>query len=424
MGMTIAEKTLARAAGLDSVHPGQYVDAAIDRIAAHEEFYRIHAAVVSGGIKDGLPQIWNRDRIHVILEHHQPALNETQAIRLQEIRRLVDKYEVKSFQDTIGATLHQLVPERHVMPGELALGSDSHSCAWGALNAVSTGMGEHELAYAICFGELWFYVPASIKIVLQGSLRPWADPKDLIFYLAQQYTASFGLYRSLEFTGSGASNMSMSNRLTIATHGVELGAKFVVFDYDEKTEEFLKHYRSDFDPKLVTPVSADPAATYEKELMINLDEIEPLVAKPHVFENIAPLSEVVGTPIQQAQIGSCANGRTEDMRAVANILKGKKVYPKTRLYLQPASWNVYRECMAEGLFDTILDAGGQLLSPGCHLCLGMQGRLGENETCITSTTRNHKGRLGGINCDVYLASPKVVAASAVAGEIVDVREVL
>jgi 3-isopropylmalate/(R)-2-methylmalate dehydratase large subunit len=257
--------------------------------------------------------------------------------------------------------------------------------------------------------------------LLKGKLAEYADPKDIAFYLAMKYSAGFGIYKSFEFSGPGVEALSISNRLTLASHAVELGAKFCLFDYDEKTMEFLS-FRPSFDLKKVIPVAADPDANYEQEIEIDLDLIEPLVAKPHHFENIGTLDEVAGPPMHQAQIGSCANGRVEDIRSAAKILNGRKVHPETRLFVQPASWNVYRECMKEGLFEIILDAGGQILSPGCHLCLGMQARLGNSENCITSTTRNHKGRLGGINSNIYLGSPKVVAASAIAGKIVDIRK--
>lgn len=425
MGMTIAEKAFARNSGLKEVQPGQYIDAKIDRIIADEEFYRIHAAAVSGGLKDGIPRIWDLERFHVIIEHFQPALNETQAIRQQLIRELVEKYKVKYFNDTSCSVIHQAAVEKYALPGELCLGSDSHSCAWGALNSVSTGMGEHELAYALCFGTLWFKVPQSIKIILKGSFSKYTNAKDLMFYLAQQYSASFGLYKSLEFTGPGAKAMSIDERLTIAVHAVELGGKFGIFEYDEKTAEFLAR-RPDLQHlvKSATPIFADPDAKYERIVEVDLSSLQPLVAKPHNFENIGTLDEVKGTRIHQAQVGSCANGRLEDIRIVANLIEGKKVHPKTRFLVQPASWTVYRDAMKEGLLEILLEAGVQVLSPGCHLCLGMQGRLGENENAITCTTRNHKGRLGGKNCNVYLSNPQVITAAAIAGEIVDIREVM
>ena len=418
MGMTIAEKVLARNSGLDIVHPGQYVDAKIDRIIADEEFYRIHAAAVNGGMTDGLPRIWDLDRVHVVIDHFEPPLNETQAIRQQMIRKLIDKYGIKYFKDMSCSVIHQHSVENWALPGELSLGSDSHSCAWGALNCVSSGMGEHELAYAMTFGELWFRVPQTIKIFLKGDFGKWTDPKDLMFYLAKKYSVSLGLYKSLEFCGPGASAMSVSQRLTCSVHAVELGAKFGLFEFDDKTAEFIE-CRQGAIPEY-TPVSPDDDAMYESEIEVDLGTLKPLIACPHNFENIAGLDDVKGTPIHQAQVGSCANGRLEDLRAVWEVLKGHHVHRRTRFLVQPASWNVYKAAMHEGIIDGLLDSGVQVLSPGCHLCLGMQGRLGENENAITSTTRNHNGRLGGKNCKVYIANPKIVAAAAIAGEITEV----
>lgn len=424
MGMTIAEKVIARAAGLSQVHPGQYVDAKIDRIIADEEFYRMHAEAVSAGIKGGIPRIWDKERFHVIIEHHEPPLHVVQALRQKKIREVVEDYGVKYFQDVTCGVIHQLVVEDYALPGELSLGSDSHSCAWGALNCVSTGMGEHELAYALCYGTMWFRVPETVKVVLEGKAPGWLCSKDIAFYLAQKYSAGFGLYKSIEFTGPGASEMSMSSRLTLSVHAIELGAKFGLFLYDDKTEEFLKKRKlMSHQLPWAKPVAPDPDAKYCQEVVIDLGSLEPLVAKPHTFENIAPVSEVAGTPIHQAQVGSCANGRLEDLEAVAEIMRGRKVHPKVRFYVQPASWKIYRECMDRGIIGDLLDAGVQILSPGCHLCLGMQGRLADGETCITSTTRNHRGRMGSGEADVYLANPQTVAASAIAGCIADFREV-
>lgn len=425
MGMTIVEKVLARAAGRDRVQPGQFVDAKIDRIIATEEFYRIHAEAVKAGMEDGVPKIWDKERFHVIIDHHQPPLNEVQATRQKLIREVVKKYGVKYFQDVTCGVVHQIAVEDYVLPGELALGSDSHSCAWGGLNCVSTGMGEHELAYALCYGTLWFKVPETIKVILEGKMHDYLSSKDIALYLAQKCSASFALYKSVEFTGSGASDMSVSSRLTLSTHIVEIGGKFGIFEYDDKTAEMLsKRKKMAHQLSWANPVSADPDACYSQEIIIDLNQLEPLVAKPHTFENVVGVSEVAGIPIQQAQVGSCANGRLEDIEAVASVVKGKKVHPETRFYVQPASWNVYRECMERGIIGTLLDAGVQVLSPGCHLCLGMQGRLTAGENCITSTTRNFRGRLGSGESNVYLASPKTIASSALVGHIVHPKEVI
>ena len=424
MGMTIVEKVLARAAGEQSVRPGQYVDCKLDRVIAHEEFYRIHTAAQSAGLKGGLPDIWDRERFHVVLEHFQPVINPTQALRQRKIREIAEAYKLKYFDDALPGVVHRIAIEDYVLPGELGLGSDSHSCAWGALNCVGTGMGEHELVYGLIFGELWFKVPETIKIELNGRLRPGVSAKDISLWLGGKYGTAFALYKSMEFRGPGASALSMDARITLAAHAVELGGKFGLFEYDDKTAAFLKNRkRMQHQLSWAKPVSADRDADYSQTVEVDLSTLEPQVAKPHTFENVVPVSQVAGTRIDQAMVGSCANGNVDDIETVAAVMKGKRVHPKTRFLVQPNSWGVYREAMRRGFVDTLLDAGVTVLSPGCHLCLGMQGALTDGDVCLTSTTRNHKGRMGSPNADIYLAGPATVAASAIAGQIVDAREV-
>ncbi len=424
MAMTIVEKVLSRAAGLKSVRPGQYVDCKLDRVIAHEEFYRIHTAAEAAGLQGGLPRIWDRERLHVILEHFQPVINQIQALRQRKIREVAERYKLTHFDDALAGVVHRIAIEDYVLPGELALGSDSHSCAWGALNCCGTGMGEHELAYGIVFGELWFKVPETIRVDLHGTMPTHLSGKDVALWLAGKYGTAFGLYKAIEFRGEGASRMPIDTRITIASHTVELGGKFGLFEFDDKTAEFLAaRKRMRHQLEWAKPVSADRDAEYCQQVDIDLDTLEPQVAKPHTFENVVPVGKVAGTKIDQAMVGACSNGHVEDLEAVARVVKGKKIHPKTRFVVQPSSWGVYRESMRRGLVDTMLDAGVMVVSPGCHLCLGMQGALGDGDVCLTSTTRNHKGRMGSAAADIYLASPVTVAASALAGRIVDPREV-
>jgi len=425
MAMTMAEKVFARTDDLDEVRAGAYVDARIDRLVAHEEFYRIHTAAVEGGLENGLPDIWDRDRFHVVLEHFQPALNATQALRARRMREIAERYGLRHFQDTVAGVLHRIALEEFIVPGELALGSDSHSCVWGALNCAGTGMGEHELAYAAVTGELWFRVPESVRVVLEGRLQPGVTAKDVALWLGGRHGTSLALYRSMEFAGPGAAALPFDARVTLAAHAVELGGKFGLFDYDETAEAFLAT-RPDFEQVRagMRPVAADPGATYEQEVVIDLDALPPQVARPHTFENVVPIDEVRGVRVSQAQVGSCANGHIDDIEQIALALGGRKVNPATRLFVQPASWAVYRAAMERGHLARILDTGGQILSPGCHLCLGMQGTLAPGDVCVSSTTRNFRGRMGSGEAEIYLASPITVAAAAIAGEIVDPRETL
>lgn len=424
MKMTIAEKVMARAAGLPSVRPGQYVDCKLDRVIAHEEFYRIHTVAVAAGLPRGLPDIWDRERFHVVLDHFQPVINELQALRQRKIREVAEAYRLTYFDDALPAVVHRIAVEDFVLPGELALGSDSHSCTWGALNCCGSGMGEHELAYGLVFGELWFKVPETIAVNLHGKLRPGVAAKDVALWLAGRYGTAFALYKSIEYRGDGAKSLSIDARITLAAHAVELGGKFGLFEYDEKTEAFLaKRKRMRHQLDWSRPVSADPGAEYCQVVDIDLDTLEPQVAKPHTFENVVPARSLVGTRIDQAMVGSCANGNVDDIETVARIVKGNRVHPKTRFVVQANSWGVYREAMNRGYVDTLLDAGVTVISPGCHLCLGMQGALAEGDVCLTSTTRNHKGRMGSSLADIYLAGPATVAASALVGHICDPTEV-
>jgi 3-isopropylmalate/(R)-2-methylmalate dehydratase large subunit len=421
--MTIVEKVMSRNAGLASVRPGQYVDCRVDRVIAHEEFYRIHTAAVAAGFQGGVPRIWDHERLQVILEHFQPVIDQTQALRQRKIREIARSYGLKYFYDALPGVVHRVAIEDFVLPGELAVGSDSHSTAWGALNCCGTGMGEHELVFAIVFGMIWFKVPETICVNLHGALAAHQSGKDVMLWLAGTYGADFALYKALEFRGDGAAAMAIDARITLADHAVELGGKFGLFEFDDRTTAFLEARKNTrHQLPWSNPVAADADAAYCQTVELDLAALEPQVARPHTFENVVPVSEVAGTHIDQAMVGSCANGHLDDMQAVARVVRGRHVHPGTRFIVQPASWAVYRESMRLGLIDTMLDAGVSVISPGCHVCFGMQGTLADGDVCLTSTTRNHRGRMGSDAAEIYLASPVTVAASALAGEIVHPAE--
>ena len=279
------------------------------------------------------------------------------------------------------------------------------------------------MVFAIVFGMIWFKVPETICVNLHGALAPHQSGKDVMLWLAGKYGADFALYKALEFRGDGAAAMSIDARITLADHAVEHGGKFGLFEFDDKTAAFLdarKNTRHQLGWS--NPVSADADAVYCQTVELDLAGLEPQVAKPHTFENVVPVSEVVGTHIDQAMVGSCANGHLDDMQAVARVVRGRHVHPGTRFIVQPASWTVYRESMRLGLIEIMLDAGVSVISPGCHVCFGMQGTLTDGDVCLTSTTRNHRGRMGSDAAEIYLASPVTVAASALAGEIVHPAE--
>ena len=420
MGMTIAEKILARAGGKAAVAPGEYLDCRLDGIVAMQGFVETHGHAISAGLPDGLPKVWDPEKLIMMIEHHQPAANLKVAERGVLLRALASRYGIKNFYDSTCGIAHQMMVDHgHAWPGQLVIGCDSHTVMLGGLNCASAGIGEAELAYAATFGELWFRVPESLRIVVAGQLPRWLCGKDIMLHLAGRHGADFGLYKSIEFTGDAVRHMSMDNRFTMADHGIEVGAKFALFEFDDTTREFLERQ----DDVAFSPVSPDEDAMYCETIAVDVAGLVPQIAAPHSFENNMPIADAAGVRIQQASIGSCANGRLEDIEIAAAILRGRKVSPGVRLLISPASWNEYRKCIDAGLPQVLLEAGAQFLSPGCGVCT-KGAYLAPGETCISATTRNYQGRMGSPQAQIYLASPATVAWSAVCGRIADPREVL
>jgi len=304
-------------------------------------------------------------------------------------------------------------------PGELVVGNDSHSVSYGALNCAGTGITRADMFYVLMFGELWFQVPQSVRVVLNGRQPDYPIAKDVILYLAGRYGDDFAGSMSIEYAGSLVPQLSIDSRMCLSAHGVEVGAKLAMFPFDDKTREFLAGRTT----KVYEPIAADADAYYEKEIVVDVDDMPFVVARPHQFGNVCPVDEVKGQRVNQAQIGSCANGRFEDIEIAARVLKGRKVARGVRFLISPASQAVYLRCVKEGLVETLLEAGAQVITPGCGICQPKVGFLSDREVCITCTTRNFKGRKGSMNADIYLAGPLTVAAAAVAGEIVDPRTV-
>jgi len=422
MGQTIAEKILARqnVAGTP-VKAGDLIDAHVNGLMVIQ-WPAVRAAYKRMGFKNGPPVVWDREKTYLMIEHYQPPTDEPNARGNLEARRDAARLDLKHFYDSEMGICHQMMVDNgHVRPGELVVGNDSHTISYGALNAASTGIGSDELAYVFAFGQLFFTIPETIKVTLRGKNKPYPFGKDVILYLAGKYGDAFAQNRALEFVGPLARDMDLTTRLTIADHAVEVGGKFGLFLADEKTLEFVRT-RTDLPFQAVEP---DPDANYVQEIEVDCDAIGFQVAKPFRFDNVAPVGDVVGIKIDQARIGSCANGRFEDIEIAARMLKGRKVAPGVRFYISPASMTVYRQCAKAGLVTTLLEAGVQFQNPGCAIC-GHQIALNE-EVCITSTTRNYHGRMGGSTCSeaqIYLASPATVTAAAIAGRIIDPREVL
>jgi 3-isopropylmalate/(R)-2-methylmalate dehydratase large subunit len=317
---------------------------------------------------------------------------------------------------------HQLVAEALAKPGDLIIGTDSHTVTAGGLGSFACGMGSSDVAIALGLGKTWFRVPETFLIELTGKFKKGVNAKDLILYLIGKIGADGATYKALEFGGSGVANVSMPGRLTIANMAVEAGAKAGIFPADELTRRFLTEQGRPGDYK---PVMADDDAVYEKTIKIKLSELEPMVAKPHTVDNVVPVKEVAGTKIQQVSIGTCTNGRIEDIKIVAKLLKGKHRHPKTRLIIAPASRAILLAATAAGYIETLLKAGAVILPPGCGSCLGLhQGVLGDGESCLSTANRNFKGRMGSPEAFIYLGNPATAAATAIKGEITDPREFL
>lgn len=423
MEQTIAEKLFSRHNLTGApVRSGDILEARIDGAMMHYHANEpMHDLALQAGFKDGLPRVWDRDRVFVLLDHHQPTLSQKQADENALIRREVDRLGIRCFHDSEPGIAHQMMADYGLMrPGELVVGNDSHTISYGALNTGGIGITRADMLYVLLFGELWFQVPQSIRVVLDGKQPNYPIAKDIILYLAGKYGDDFAGNMSIEYSGSLAPQLSIDSRMCLSAHGVEVGAKLAMFAFDETTREFVGK-RTD---RPYEPLVADAGAHYEKEIVLDVDTMPFVVARPHQFGNVGPVDEVAGCKVQQAIIGSCANGRFEDIEIAARVLKGRKVAKGVRFIISPASQQVYLQCLKAGHVETLIEAGAQVVTPGCGVCQPKVGFLSDAEVCITATTRNFKGRKGSMKADIYLAGPLTVAAAALAGEIINPKEVL
>jgi 3-isopropylmalate/(R)-2-methylmalate dehydratase large subunit len=421
-GQTIAEKVMSRQnlTGRPA-YAGDLIDARVDGLLAIT-YQHVRAAYRRMGFPDGPPVVFDRDRVFLMNEHNQPPKSVALARTNLESRQDAARLELPNYRSEMGIGHQMMLDYGYARPGEFVVGNDSHTISYGGINTVATGIGSDEVAYVWAFGELYFTVPETIRISLTGRNRPYPFGKDIILYLAGKYGDAFGQNYSLEFTGQLAADMDLASRLTIADHAVEVGAKFGVFLADEKTEAFVTA-RTDKPWEAVAP---DPDARYIQHIEVDCDSFGFQVAKPFRFDNVAPVGEVAGTRIDQARLGSCANGRFEDIEIAARLLRGRKVAPGVQFYVSPASMSVYQQCAEAGLIGDLLEAGAQVENPGCSICQ-TPGVVLNEEVCISSTTRNYRGRIGGAECadaQIYLAGPATVAAAAIAGEIIDPTEFL
>jgi len=419
MSYTITEKILKAHSNVKEISPGQFVEADIDLIMVHEQLGgRIHLEYE----KLGIDYVWDPNKIFFILDHWVPAPTINAARMHQDCVKFAKKYNFVHNMGINKGICHQVLPELGFSrPGMLIVGSDSHTTTYGAFNCLSTGIGATDVSVVFATGKLWFKVPESIKVELTGRLNKGVMSKDFILTMIGDISTKGAIYKALEFHGAGSSWLSIDSRMTITNMVVEAGAKFGIFLLDEKLKLWLKN-RTNQPYKFVEP---DEKAEYETKFDYDLSNITPVIAKPSNPGNLATIEEVQGEEIDQAFLGSCTNGRMEDLRIAAKILKGKKIHPETRLIVTPASREIYMNALTEGLVEIFLNAGAVVTHSTCGACIGGHlGVLGPDERCISSTNRNFIGRMGDPTAEIFLASPATVAASALKGKISDPREVL
>ena len=418
--MNVTEKILAKAAGKKIVHPDEIVDTNVDMVMTHD---LTGPLAVEAFNKIGVQKVWDNNKIVVILDHQVPA-ESIKAAELHKTMRNFAKDQNLTFYDVgRGGVCHQVMPEKgHVVPGTVIVGSDSHTCTYGAFGAFATGIGSTEAAAVMATGKIWFKVPPTIKLDIKGKFKKHVYPKDLILNIIGTLGVDGAIYRATEFSGPTIKAMSIAGRMTLCNMAVEMGAKNGIIAPDETTAEFLAG-RVKKIPNL-TQLQSDPDAQYERTVDIDVSKLEPQIACPSSVDNVKSISEIGNIPIDQAFIGSCTNGRLEDLQMAAKVMKGKKVKAGVRALIIPASQEVWSQANQEGLLQIFTDAGAIVCGSACGPCLGGHiGLLAAGETCVASSNRNFIGRMGSTQADVYLASPATVAASAIAGRIVSPLEV-
>jgi 3-isopropylmalate/(R)-2-methylmalate dehydratase large subunit len=428
MGRTIVQKILTRASRLQSVEVGDVVEPAVDLAMSHE-----NAALVINQFQEmyrdtGRPaQVWDPSRIAVIFDHRVPAESSKTATNQKKIREFVAAQGITRFHDIRGdegGICHQILPENgYVLPGTVVVGTDSHTTTHGALGAFAFGIGATEMAAVWALGSVPnVEVPATIKVVAEGTFAPWVTAKDLILHLIGRLTAEGANFRVLEYHGSAIREMPTSGRLVLCNMAVEAGATAGIIPPDRETERYLREeagVRDGYEPQL-----PDPDADYERTLTVDVGTVGPQLACPHRVDNVQPVADAAGRKVDQVVVGSCTNGRLDDLELAARLLRGRRIARHVRMLVFPASWRIYREAMRLGYLADLLNAGAVIMNPGCGCCLGVhQGALGDGETALSTTNRNFRGRMGNPAAEVFLCSPAVAAAGALRGCITDPREV-
>ena len=419
MGMTLTQKILAAHAGLPEVKAGQLINAKLDIVLGNDITTPV---AINEFEKAGFDGVFDKEHIAIVLDHFVPNKDIKSATQSKQCREFANKYDILNFYDVGQMGIeHALLPEKGIVTaGDCIIGADSHTCTYGALGAFSTGVGSTDMAAGMVTGKAWFKVPSAIKVVITGKKAPCISGKDVVLHLIGEIGVDGALYKSLEFTGDGIKELSMDDRLCISNMAIECGAKNGIFPVDDITLEYVKG-RSE---RPYEVYEADEDAEYDSVVTIDLSTLAPTVACPHLPENTKTVDELSDVKIDQVVIGSCTNGRIEDMRTAAEIIKGKKIADGVRCIVIPATQSVYLQCIKEGIAEAFVEAGAIVSTPTCGPCLGgHMGILAAGEVAVSTSNRNFVGRMGHVDSKIYLASPAVAAASAIKGYIADPREI-
>ena len=420
MGMTMTQKILAEHAGLKEVVPGQFIEADLDMVLGNDI---TTPPAINEFRKMGAEKVFHKDKIALVPDHFTPNKDIKSAQQCKIMREFAYDEEVTNYFE-IGemGIEHALLPEKGlVVAGDVVIGADSHTCTYGALGAFSTGVGSTDMAAGMARGKCWFKVPSAIQFELIGKPQKWVSGKDIILHIIGKIGVDGALYKSMEFTGEGISNLSMDDRFTISNMAIEAGAKNGIFPVDDKTKEYMKEHST----KEFKVYEADADAIYDEKHIIDLSKLRPTIAFPHIPENTRTIDEVGDIFIDQVVIGSCTNGRIDDMRLAAKVLKGNKVKKGVRTIIIPATQKIYLQAIEEGLVKIFIEAGAIVSTPTCGPCMGgHMGVLAEGEKCVSTTNRNFVGRMGHVKSEIYLASPAVAAASAIEGKIANPENII
>jgi 3-isopropylmalate dehydratase, large subunit len=418
LGLTLTQKILSDKAGYE-VKPGDLIEIDVDMVLGNDVTSPV---AIKEFLKIGVKNVFDKEKIALVPDHFVPNKDIKSAEQVNIVRKFAREYGIVNFFEVGKMGIeHALLPEKGlVLPGDVVIGADSHTCTYGAITCFSTGIGSTDMACAMATGKAWFKVPEAIKFNLKGKLNKWVSGKDVILYIIGMIGVDGALYKSMEFTGD-ISSLSIDDRFTIANMAIEAGAKNGIFDYDEITEAYVKGRAN----RKYKVFKADEDAEYVKSYDIDLSKIKPQVAFPHLPENTKPIDEARNIKVDQVVIGSCTNGRISDMEVTYEVLKGKKVHPDVRLIIFPATQDIYLECVKRGYIEEFIKAGAAVSTPTCGPCLGgHMGILAKGERAISTTNRNFVGRMGHTESEVYLASPAVAAASAIKGYIASPEEVV